>query len=64
MKKRLTAGAIIVLCFAAGINAYAAEHKIEGEGKLGGFVQFFSEDILYLEKEINNLMVECGKELD
>ena len=64
MKKRLTAGAIIALCFAAGISVYAAEKGMEGKGNWVGFVQLFSEDVLYLEKEINNLMAECGKELN
>lgn len=57
-------GAIIALCFVVGINVYATEQKMVGGGNIDGFVQFFSEDVLYLENEINNLMAECGKEFN
>lgn len=57
-------GAMIALYFVAGINVRAAEQKIIGEGNVGGFIQIFSEDILYLENEINRLMSECGRELN
>lgn len=58
------AGAIIALCFAAGIRVSAVEGENAGKGSIIGFVRFFSEDILYLENEINKLMAECGKELN
>lgn len=58
------AGAVIVLCFVVGIRVSATEQKITGKGNVDGFIQFFSEDILYLENEINNLVAECGKELN
>lgn len=64
MKLKLMAGAFVALCFAAGINVCAAEQKIVGKGSVGGFIQIFSEDILYLENEINNLMSECGREIN
>ena len=57
-------GAIIALCFVVGISVYAAEQKLDGEGNVGGLVQFFCEDVLYLENEINDLMSECGRELE
>ena len=55
---------MIALCFVVGINVYATEQKMVGGGNIDGFVQFFSEDVLYLENEINNLMAECGKEFN
>ena len=64
MKLKILAGAIIALCFVADIRGYAAERNNAGRGNVTGFIQFFSEDILYLENEIGNLMSECGKELD
>lgn len=63
MKLKIGVGAIIALYFVAGINVCAVEQKIAGNGKVSGFIQVFSEDILYLENEINNLMSECGKEI-
>ena len=57
-------GAMIALCFGASIYVCATEQKIIGKGNLGGFIQIYSEDILYLENEINNLMAECGRELN
>ena len=57
-------GAIIALCFVAGISVCASEQKVIGKGNVVGFIRFFSEDILYLENEINQLMSECGKELN
>ena len=64
LKQKIMAGAVIALCFAAGMGVSAAEQKINGKGALTGMVQFFSQDILYLEREISNLMAECGKELN
>lgn len=64
LKQKIMAGAVIALCFAAGIRVSAAEQKINGKGTLTGMIQFFSQDVLYLEREINNLMAECGKELN
>ena len=58
------AGAVIVLCFVAGISVCATERNVVGEGNVDGFIQLFSEDILYLENEIKNLMLECGRELN
>lgn len=59
------AGAIVALCFAAGMGeVYAAEQKIERRGNVIGRIQIFSEDILYLEREISSLISECGKELN
>ena len=58
------AGVVIALCFVAGISVCAKEWTVVGKGNVGGFIQFFSEDILFLENEINQLMSECGKELD
>lgn len=55
---------MIALCFGASICVCATEQKIIGKGNLGGFIQIYSEDILYLENEINNLMAECGRELN
>lgn len=64
MKLKLVVGAIVVLCFVVGISVCAAEQKIVGKGNVGGFIQIFSEDTLYLKNEINNLMSECGKEIN
>ena len=64
MKLKLMAGAFVVLCFVAGICVCAAEQKIVGKGNVEGFIQIFSEDILYLENEIKNLMSECGREIN
>lgn len=64
MKLKLVVCAIVALCFAAGINVCAVEQKMIGKGNVGGFIQIFSEDILYLENEINNLRSECGRELN
>lgn len=63
MKAKNMAIVIVMLCFAASMNGYAAEQKTAGKGNVIGMVQFFSQDIWYLEREINNLMSECGKEL-
>ena len=64
MKLKIMAGVVIALCFVAGISVCAKEWNVVGKGNVGGFIQFFSEDILFLENEINQLMSECGKELD
>ena len=64
MKTKIMAGAIIALCFAAGIGVCAAERHTNARGNVNGLVQYFSGDILYLESEIGNLMAECGKELN
>lgn len=64
MKLKLVVGAIVALCFVAGISVCAAEQKIVGKGNVGGFIQIFSEDTLYLKNEINNLMSECGREIN
>ena len=64
MKLKIMAGVIIALCFVVGISVCAAEREKREKGNVGGFVQFFSEDILFLENEINQLMSECGKELN
>lgn len=64
MKLKLVVGAIVALCFVAGISVGAAEQNIVGKGNVGGFIQIFSEDTLYLKNEINNLMSECGKEMN
>jgi len=63
LKLKIALSAIIALCFAASIGAYATERKSNGKGNVSGMVQFFSQDILYLEKELAGLMSECGKEL-
>lgn len=64
LKLKLMVGAIVALCFVASICASATERQSVWKGNMIGFVQFFSEDILYLENEINKLMSECGKELN
>ena len=64
MKLKIIVGAVIALCFAVGIRVRAAEHQRNGSGNLNGLVQFYSQDILYLESEIYSLMWECGKELN
>lgn len=64
MKLRIITGAVIALCFVAGTSVRAAEHKVGGAGNVNGFVQLFSEDILYLEREISKLIAECGRELN
>lgn len=65
MKLKVMVGAIVVLCFAAGMGGvHAAQQKAGGRGSVNGMFQFFSQDILYLESEISALMTECGKELN
>lgn len=64
MKIKIMVGAIVVLCFATGINISATELKSVGKVNIADFVQIFSEDISCLGREINNLMAECGKELN
>lgn len=64
MKIKLVVGAIVALCFVAGISVRAEEQKIIGKGNVGGFIPIFSEDILLLENEIKHLMSECGRELN
>ena len=64
LKRKIVVGAIVALCFATGMRASAVEQKMNGRGNLAGMIQFFSQDILYLESEISNLMAECGKELN
>lgn len=56
--------AVVALCFVVGISVSASEQKSVRKGSVGGFVQFFSEDILYLKNEINNLMSEIERELN
>ncbi len=44
------------------MRVYAEEQKSRGKGNLEGMVQFWEQDILYLEREIENLVSECEKE--
>lgn len=62
MKVKLIVSAIIALCLVSGIGVYAEEQKSRGKGNVEGMVQFGEQDILYLEREIENLVSECGKE--
>lgn len=62
MKVKLIISVIIALCFIAGMRVYAEEQKDRGTGNVEGMVQFWEQDILYLEREIENLVSECGKE--
>lgn len=63
MKQKAFVGAIFALCFAMCTGVSAAERKVTGTGKVDGILQFFSQDMSYLEGEIAGLMEECGKEL-
>lgn len=62
MKVKKMICAMVVLCLVSGIGVYAREQKHVGKGKVEGFVEFMSQDISYLESELNSLMSECGKE--
>ena len=64
LKLKIMMGTIVVLCFAVAIRSRAAERQMSGNGNLNGLIQFYSEDISYLESEIYSLIWECGKELN
>lgn len=64
LKLKIMMGTMIVLCFAAAVRSRAAERQMNGNGNLNGWIQFYSQDITYLESEIYSLMWECGKELN
>lgn len=58
MKLKFRLGAIVALCFVAGISVHATEQKTAGKGNVDGFIQIFSEDTVYLENEINTLLAD------
>ena len=62
MKVKLAVCVIVALCLFSGVKVYAREQKHVGKGSVEGFVQFFNQDISYLESELNSLMSECGRE--
>lgn len=62
MKAKLVVGGIVVLCFVSGVGVYAKEMKQSGKGTVGGFVNYFNQDISYLKNELDSLMSECGRE--
>ena len=63
MKRKIMVGVIAALSLGACISVYAAERQNQGRGNVTGMVQFFTQDIMYLEREVDGLMAECGKEL-
>ena len=54
--------AVVVLSLVSAVGVYAEEIKHVGKGSVEGFVQFFNQDISYLESEVNSLLSECGRE--
>lgn len=62
MKGKILVSAIVALYLISGVGVYARETKHVGKGSVEGFVQFFNQDVSYLESELNSLMSECGRE--
>lgn len=62
VKVKIMLFAVGTLCLLLGMSAYAGESKSVSKGNVVGFVEIWTQDVSYLESEINNLMSECGKE--
>ena len=47
-----------------GIKTLAGESSIKSRGSIEGIINFYSDDIRYLEEEIDKLFEECKEELN
>lgn len=61
MKGYLTLILIVLLFWGVSTGVHAGEAKKSGDGTIKGFVEIWTQDILYLENEIVNLKSECGR---
>lgn len=62
MKKYLLMATMIILVLLPGTQTLAQENKIESRGNIEGIVNIYSNDIRYLENEINELLKECKED--
>lgn len=53
---------MIILLLLPGTKTLAEENKIESRGNIEGIVNIYSNDIRYLENEINELLEECKED--
>lgn len=58
MKKYLLMALMIILLLLPGTKTLAEENKIESRGNIEGIVNIYSNDIRYLQNEINELLEE------
>ena len=62
MKRFILIGIIALGILFPGIKILAQESNIKSKGNIDGIVNFYSEDISYLENEINVLLEECKED--
>ena len=62
MRKKFLLGINIIgimVMFLAKMVIQAEESHIKSQGNIEGIINFYSEDIRYLEDEITKLLAEC-----